>query len=109
MSKHARLILLARAFDLLVLPLVLLAGVFLKSIRRIGLQRLPASRKLLLRIGVLPVRKHYYEPFIDPGDLRRPLSTERRLPGVDWNIAEQLRLLEELRYEHELAHIAAPR
>ncbi len=71
--------------DLVLLPFVLPAGLVLKAVRRIGLRRLRWCSKLLLRIGVLPIRRHYYEPFIDPGELRRPLDEERRLPGIDWN------------------------
>ncbi|HZO22438.1 MAG TPA: class I SAM-dependent methyltransferase [Steroidobacteraceae bacterium] len=95
--------------DLVLLPFVLPAGLVLKAVRRIGLRRLRWCSKLLLRIGVLPIRRHYYEPFIDPGELRRPLDEERRLPGIDWNLSAQLQLLETLRYEGELTYLTAPR
>jgi predicted O-methyltransferase YrrM len=98
-----------RVADLVLLPLVLPAGLILKAVRRIGLMRLRSCAWLLMRIGVLPIRRHYYEPFMDPADLRRPLDEERLLPGIDWNIPAQLALLDALRYEQELAHLASPR
>jgi hypothetical protein len=98
-----------RVADLVLLPLVLPAALILKAVRRIGLMRLRSCAWLLMRIGVLPIRRHYYEPFMDPADLRRALDAERPLPGIDWNIPAQLALLDSLRCEQELAYLAAPR
>ena len=98
-----------RTLDLALAPLVLLTAPFLKAVRRIGLHRLTLCRKCLLWIGVLPVRKHYYEPLADAGDLRLPLEEERPLPGIDWNVDAQLEFLRSLRYEHELPDLLAPR
>ena len=95
--------------DALLAPLVVLAALLLKSVRRMGLQRLRLCRHVLVRIGVLPVRKHYYEPFFDATMLRRPLQAERALTGIDWNLEEQLALLGALRCAEELRELAAPR
>ena len=93
--------------DLLLIPLVVPAGVLLKAVRRVGLQRLPMCRRLLLSIGVLPLRRHYYEPFIRPEDLRHPLDRERELPGIHWNVPAQLELLSTLRYAGEVQTLLA--
>lgn len=95
--------------DVIALPAVIAAGVVLRTARRISLHRLVLCRSALLRIGVIPIRRHYYEPFIEPDRLARPLDAERALPGVDWDIEHQLEQLEELRYAHELADLSAPR
>lgn len=95
--------------DCLLLPLVVPAALLLKSVRRQGFHRLRLCRALLIRMGVLPIKKHYYEPFIDPRDLRYPLEKERSLPGIDWNLDAQLSLLGTLQHAHELGHIAAAR
>ncbi len=100
---------MAPAVDLLLLPLVVPAGLILKATRRFGLQRLRACRAALLQIGLLPVRDHYYEPFLDPAGLRFGLDRERPLPGIDWNVAGQLAGLESLVYAQELADLQAPR
>lgn len=58
-----------------------------------------------MRIGVFPVRDHYYEPQFDFRKARQPFSMDRRLPGIDWNIAEQLEILATLSFAHELADV----
>jgi hypothetical protein len=88
--------------DILLWPLVVVSGLILKLTRRLGLQRLPLCRNSLVSIGVLPVRRHYYEPFFGPGELRYPLDQERDLPGIDWNLARQLAFLSSLQFEQEL-------
>lgn len=98
------------AIDLLLLPFVAAAALLLLAVRRTGLQRLPACRRALVRIGVLPVRRHYYEPFLDPRALAPPAGdAEREIVGIDWNIDGQLALLERLRFEKEIPDLAAPR
>lgn len=57
-------------------------------------------------VGVLPVRDQYYQPLINPAKyLQKPLDMPRALPGIDWNKAEQLRLLNEFHYNEELLAI----
>lgn len=107
--KNAFATALIRVLDLLLLLLVIPAALVLKAVRRIGLQRLSGCAWGLVRIGVLPIRRHYYEPFLDARDLRFPLDRERALPGIDWNIPEQLALLDTLRYENELSLIGSPK
>jgi hypothetical protein len=98
-----------RILDLALAPLVLLTAPFLWAVRRIGLHRLTLCRRCLLWIGVLPIRKHYYEPLADAGDFHLPLEQERPLPGIDWNADGQLEFLRSLRYERELDDLLAPR
>lgn len=90
---------LLRVADVLLAPLVLPAAALLREVRRVGLARMPVSRAILRRLGVYPVRDHYYEPVF-----RRaaPDSRERELPGIDWNVEEQLRLLKRFDVAAEL-------
>jgi len=97
------------AIDLLVLPLVAVAALLLAALRRAGLQRFSVSRRVLIAIGVLPVRRHYYEPFFDPRALPRDRDAERDIIGIDWNVDGQLDLLQKLRFESEIPDLAAPR
>jgi predicted O-methyltransferase YrrM len=101
--------LLAPAVDLSLLPLAFVAAGVLRGVRRLGLQRLPICRRMLVKIGLLPIRKHYYEPFTTEADLRMPLSQERLLPGIKWNDVDQLAYLSTLKYADELSDINAPR
>jgi hypothetical protein len=93
------------AADLLLAPLLVPAALLMKAIRRAGVEHMPVCRKLLMRIGVFPVRDHYYEPLFDAGKLRKPLEEERALPGIDWNEAGQLALLGSFAHAQELADV----
>lgn len=95
--------------DLLLLPFVYPSTWVLKLLRRAGVHRLPNCRAALLRVGVFPIRNHYYEPQFDMRQLRRPLDAERPLPGIDWNFPEQLQLLTQMKHAHEVkALLEAP-
>lgn len=58
-----------------------------------------------MRIGVFPIRDHYYEPQFDNRTTQQPFSQDRNLPGIDWNITEQLKLLDTLSFSQELVGI----
>jgi len=89
-------------FDVIFSPFVALGALILKLTRRVGVQRLPLCKRILLFVGVFPIRNHYYEPLFDSHELKTPLSDERSLPGLDLNVQEQLHLLAEFRYGDEL-------
>lgn len=88
--------------DLLLAPLILLAAALLRSIGRVGITRVPVSKLILRWMGVFPIIDHYHEPRFDHRQLMRPLRDERDLPGIDWNIEEQLALLEKFEFGDEL-------
>lgn len=58
-----------------------------------------------MKVGVFPLRKHYYEPQFDHRKPARPYSQDRSLPGIDWNVSEQLNMLSALSFSKELAQI----
>lgn len=93
--------------DWLTLPLTLLSGWWMRLLRRIGLRNLPTSRRAIVGIGVYPLINHYYEPKFDFRDLRRPLLAPRTLPGIDWNVEEQLQWLQQLGRADELGDLAS--
>jgi hypothetical protein len=66
-------------------------------------------QKALLKLGVFPIRDHYYEPQFDYWQIKQPFSQDRNLPGIDWNIQEQLALLCAFSYGHELADLPRER
>jgi hypothetical protein len=89
--------------DVLVWPFVYLAALLMCLIRKIGVERCPMSKKMLLHVGVFPICDHYYDPLFNHKRLTKPLSDPRVLPGVDWNIEGQLSLLGSFRFAEELA------
>lgn len=88
--------------DLLLAPLTAASAILMSAVRRVGIYRLPVSRWILDRIGVFPIRDHYYEPFFNPAHLTRPLHEDRDLPGIDLNVPGQLALLDRFSYQEEL-------
>jgi predicted O-methyltransferase YrrM len=82
-------------------PLTLLSALWLKLVRRAGPDKI--SDRIFMKLGILPVPDHYYQPLINPKKhLRRSLRDERVLPGIDLNVQEQLNLLSAFSYNHEL-------
>jgi hypothetical protein len=98
----------AKVIDVLLLPLVLLQAPFARLFRYVGPQRLPATRWLYRQLGIWPLRRHYYDPLFDPRDLSGSLDVVRVLPGIDWNVEQQLQILSKMTYRDELAAFLAP-
>jgi hypothetical protein len=95
------------AVDLLLAIPALPGALALRKIRRMGIERLPLCRRILFAVGVLPIRRHYYEPLFDPRDLAGPLDRPRALPGIEWDVQGQLALLAGFADQPQLA--ALPR
>jgi hypothetical protein len=89
--------------DILLCPFLLFFSGFSLLFRYLGSHRLRASRALLRSLGVWPLRRHYYEPLFDPKDLSYPLESPRVLHGLDWNLKQQLAILESMRFVDELS------
>jgi hypothetical protein len=92
----------ARNLDVLLVPLLVLAAAPMSMFRAIGPQFAPASRAVLRRVGVWPLRRHYYDPLFHPDDLSRPLNSARAVGGIDWQLERQLALLKRMRFSGEL-------
>lgn len=96
--------------DIFLSPLVMLAAVLLKLVRKLGIWRMQIAKKIFNRIGVYPIRDHYYDPMFNyPDRLIRSLREERYLPGIDMNEKAQLELLARFDYEDELKHFPLAR
>jgi len=92
--------------DIFLLPFVYASAWLLKNVRRAGVHRLPKCKKALLAVGVFPIRNHYYEPQFDHRTPKIPLSQDRILPGIDWNVGEQLEILSAFSFTQELSDVA---
>ncbi len=87
-------------FDICLAPFSLIYLPFLKRIRRYQVSNFPLHKKMMLKIGVFPIRDHYYEPQIRysdsfNADKIRPLS-------LNMKVAEQIVSLNKLAYSQEL-------
>lgn len=75
--------------DLILAPLVLVAAVLMKIVRRFGVWRMPVSKAIFNRVGIYPIRDHYYEPMYNYKKyLRHSLRDERSLPGNEQYLLE---------------------
>src|SRR4030042_4011626 len=64
------------------------------------------SERVFMRLGILPVLDHYYQPLINPKKhLTKSLRDNRDLQGIDFNTRGQLSLLAEFNYNEELLNI----
>jgi hypothetical protein len=60
------------------------------------------TTRVLKKIGLFPIRAHYYEPLFQNSALSSSLSQDRSLPGIDWNQPKQLAFLDRLTFRTEL-------
>lgn len=88
--------------DLLLLGPILASAYVMKFARSLGIGRLPRTRLLLQRVGVFPIRNHYYEPLFDTRQLRKSLRADRYLPGLDLNVEGQTAFIKSMNYKTEL-------
>lgn len=88
------------------LPFTFLAGLWFKIVIKLGFEEI--TDKLLMSLGVLPVGDHYYQPMINPAKhLSKSLRDDRNLPGIDFNVEEQLNLLAAFNYNEEILDLPA--
>lgn len=66
---------------------------------------MPVSKWIFKKVGVFPITDHYYEPLFNNKHLRYSLNNDRELSGISRNDAEQLSLLAQFQYQHELSLI----
>lgn len=80
------------------------ARVLLK-VRARGFTHLPRTSKILADMGILPIRDHYYEPYVSASGLRHRLDAPRELKGVKMREQAQLELLRSFKYQDELVSL----
>lgn len=91
--------------DFLLMPLTFAASILFLVIKKMGMGKMIWSKKIFMKLGVFPIRDHYYEPFFNPKHLRRSLREDRILPGIDFNVDEQLNILRKFSFNEELEKI----
>lgn len=88
--------------DILLVPFIYPSAILLKNVRRAGVHRLPRCKNALLYIGVFPIRDHYYEPQFNNRNPLPPFEQDRNLPGIEWNVNDQLAIIEQFSFSNEL-------
>jgi hypothetical protein len=83
------------------LPITFLSSIWLKFIKKRGTGRL--NERIFMKLGLLPILDHYYQPMINPKKhLTKSLREDRKLTGIDFNENEQLQILSNFNYNEEL-------
>ncbi len=96
--------------DVLVCIPTFLAVLWLRGVRLLGVSRLPLARRIFRGVGIYPIRDHYYEPLFNPKKLRRSLREDRKLPGINWRLEEQQKVLKNFTFADELRKLkSAPK
>lgn len=85
---------LARFIDLIFCIPVVFSSYVMKLIRRVGLEKLPISKYILLNVGILPIRNHYYEPQFKFSKRQIDGLNDRILSGINLNQQYQLKFLQ---------------
>lgn len=93
--------------DLIASPVTLLSAIWLKFNRRyisgFWAAKGPFSQRIFRIIGIFPIMDDFYEPYFYTGnDLSSSLRSVRDLPGIQWNIDDQLKLLKKFNYSNEI-------
>lgn len=91
-----------KLFEILSLPFTYIALRYFKFIRRYDPSLLPKTTKFYQKVGIYPVKDHYYEPFPQI----KYKSDQKRLDNlIDLNIDNQLKLLSEFNYHNEIENL----
>lgn len=86
------------------IPITYLSALWLRFVKKKEIEGI--SDKIFMNLGILPILDHYYQPLINPKKyLTKQLSEDRKLPGIDMNIDEQLGILSKFDFNKELLEI----
>ena len=73
--------------------------------RKIGGHKHFLIKSILKKIGIFPLTSNYYEPSFNFDNLKKNLSEKRNLPGINFNIENQIKNLKQLDYKKELENL----
>lgn len=90
--------------EILLLPLTLVAAFWFRKIRVETISaRFKLTKKILMKIGVFPIRDHFYEPLFNFNKYVKQWDEPRALPNVHLNVSSQLDLISSFSFRDELA------
>jgi predicted O-methyltransferase YrrM len=100
---HKIKLVLNKVFDVVFSPFTFVAAYWFRFIQSRGIKQFKVSEGIFMKVGILPVLDHYYEPLINPTKhLRYSLQQDRSLPGIDFNTSGQLEQLKQFTFADEL-------
>jgi predicted O-methyltransferase YrrM len=93
-----------RLIDLIMSPFTFTAAKYFGFVRMKGFARMPVSRFIFRKVGVVPVTNHYYEPLPNVLELKS-LDIPKLNPHINMNLPNILAFLRDLKYKDEIAKI----
>jgi predicted O-methyltransferase YrrM len=88
--------------DIIFFFILIPASLIMLIYRKFGSHKLTISKRILNFIGIFPLIDNYYEPQFNFNKIKKKLSDNRNLPGVEFNLNKQLKKLSSLTYANEL-------
>ena len=73
--------------------------------RKIGSHKLNLSKSILKKFGIFPLTYNYYEPLFNFDNLKNRLDDKRDLPGINFNIKNQTKILNQFNFKNELENL----
>lgn len=99
-----------RVSDFILIPFTFLAAIWFRLLRtyNIGLFGTisPFSKIIFQKVGVFPITDHYYEPYFSRSNLKPIERLERKLPGINFNVENQLNILKSFDFNSEIIDIS---
>ena len=91
--------------DIVISLLIIPSSIVMLIFRKIGGHKLFLSKSILKKVGIFPLTSNYYEPSFNFDNLKKNLSEKRNLPGINFNIENQIKNLKQLDYKKELENL----
>jgi hypothetical protein len=91
--------------DIIFFFILIPASLIMLMYRKFGSHKLTISKKILNFTGIFPLTDNYYEPQFNFNKIKKKLSDNRNLPGIEFNLNKQLKNLSYLTYANELIQL----
>ena len=92
--------------DIIISILIIPSSIIMFIFRKFGSHKLSLSKSILKRIGIFPLTSNYYEPLFNFDNLKKKLNEKRNLPGVKFDLDNQVKNLSQFDYSKELNNLS---
>ena len=92
--------------DIIISILIIPSSIIMFIFRKFGSHKLSLSKSILKKIGIFPLTSNYYEPLFNFDNLKKKLNEKRNLPGVKFDLDNQVKNLSQFDYSEELNNLS---
>ena len=92
--------------DIIISILIIPSSIIMFIFRKFGSHKLSLSKSILKIIGIFPLTSNYYEPLFNFDNLKKKLNEKRNLPGVKFDLDNQVKNLSQFDYSEELNNLS---